>query len=347
MMLVLRRSIIRSTFLTALILSTSLMFFIIPHLFRFVPLDKLQHQAALERTLFTFNNFLNSTAAEVETVPHRTYLITRTPCTEEIYLLIVVITAPANFERREIIRKTWARDVSMKKRWKTMFLVGQVTGDSTLEEHLKAESLMYNDFVRGAQKENYRNLTLKTEMGLEWAAKYCDFQFLLKVDDDVFVNPYRLMEILSKPDTPKTQLYLGRVAARRVVHRDKGKYGVSMEEYNQTRYPEFCNGPAYVLSSDLVHKLVELFDVKNPLKLEDVYIGMLMQTLDVKALRQKGFRLLQLSGSCKHYSDTVAYHRASTQCMVEQFNDAMKERGETWEGLQLSLPQYNDTNSKI
>ncbi|KAL9970184.1 hypothetical protein ACROYT_G022517 [Oculina patagonica] len=238
------------------------------------------------------------------------------------------VKTPANFDRRNIIRKTWASDPSLKARWKTMFLLGQAVGDSTEKKYLEDEGLKYGDFIRGTQNENYYNLTLKTQMGVEWAAKYCDFQFLLKADDDVFVNPYRLMEYLGNSDTPKTELYLGRVASSGIVHR-RGKYAVSVEEYNGTRYPAFCNGPAYLLSWDLVNKLVDLFDVKKPLKLEDVYIGTLVDKLGVKPVRHRGFRLLQFgSSSCKHYSDTVVYHKASIQCTEELFNEAMKERAE-------------------
>ncbi|KAJ7379717.1 hypothetical protein OS493_014123 [Desmophyllum pertusum] len=233
--------------------------------------------------------------------------------------------APANFDRRKTIRKTWARDPSMTIRWKTMFLLGQTTENSTRKK-LEAEGLMYGDFIRGTQIDKYYNLTLKMQMGLEWAEKYCDFQFLLKVDDDVFVNTYRLVDYLGNPDTPKTSLYLGRVVHNGVPHRS-GKYGVSEEEYNKTKYPDFCCGPGYVLSSDLVHKLVELFDVKKPLKLEDVYIATLVEKVGVKAVLHRGFHLLDF-GKCKHYSTTVVYHEASIQCLEELFNQTMKARVE-------------------
>lgn len=82
-----------------------------------------------------------------------------------------------------------------------------------------------------------------------------------------------------------------------------------------------------MLSWDLVHKLVDLFDVKKPLKLEDVYIATLVGKLGVKAVRHHGFHSLEF-GPCKHYLDTVVYHRASIQCMEELFNKAMQERVE-------------------
>ncbi|KAL9970181.1 hypothetical protein ACROYT_G022514 [Oculina patagonica] len=266
-----RKSTIYVSLLIAGTVTVTLIFSIIPYLNRFIPLNKRDKQGALH-----FNVIVQAASPikKVEPLPHRTYLISRKRCTEKLFLLIMVFTAPANFDRRNIIRKTWASDPSLKARWKTMFLLGQAVGDSTEKKYLEDEGLKYGDFIRGTQNENYYNLTLKTQMGVEWAAKYCDFQFLLKADDDVFVNPYRLMEYLGNSDTPKTELYLGRVASSGIVHR-RGKYAVSVEEYNGTRYPAFCNGPAYLLSWDLVNKLVDLFDVKKPLKLEDVYIDWL------------------------------------------------------------------------
>lgn len=316
-----------------------------------------RQQEALRKELFAINEKVPSqtkhatslTADENKALPHRTQLISRTRCTQKLFLLIMVFTAPPNVARRNIIRKTWASDPSMELRWKTMFLLGQAK-DKRQQEYLEAEGLMYNDFIRGAHRDNYRNLTLKTEMGLEWAAKYCDFQFLLKADDDVFVNPYRLIDHLTKPDTSKTKLYLGYVMRNERPKR-QGKYGVQVEDYNKTRYPDFCSGPAYVLSSDLVHTLVEIFDIKKPLNLEDVYIGTLMEKVGVKAVRHRGFHSLQF-GTCIYYPDTVVYHVASINCMEELFNIAMKERMEhefeklkgvkTVEDYQPAMVQHNN-----
>ena len=263
-----------------------------------------------------------------EVRPHRTYLQSSTRCTQEIFLLIMVLTAPANLDRRTVIRKTWATDPSMNIRWKTVFLVGRAASDKVQNEYLEAEGMIHRDLIRGTQNEHYNNLTLKTQMGLEWAAKYCEFQFLLKADDDVFVNPYKLMDYLRKPDTPKTKLYTGRVIPSGPPHR-QGKWGVSWKEYNKTTFPELCAGPAYLLSSDVVHKVVELFDGnRKPLKLEDVYVGTLVEKIEgVKAVRHPWFRLLEY-GHCTHSSDTCAYHPASVKCIEELFNAAMKERVE-------------------
>ena len=81
-----------------------------------------------------------------------------------------------------------------------------------------------------------------------------------------------------------------------------------------------------MLSSDLVLKMVQIFDPKKPLWLEDVYIGTLAARLGVSDVRHhQGFRPLQF-GPCKYFSDTIAYHHASINSMAELFNHSMKER---------------------
>ena len=268
---------------------------------------------------------LTPSLTKEKTLPHKTYLISRERCTEKVFVLIMVSTHPAFFDKRSIIRETWATDPSIKTRWKTVFLLGQTANVSVQNEYLKFEETMHRDLIRGAQIDDYNNLTLKTQMGLEWASKYCDFQYLLKVDDDVFVNPYLLMDYLRKPDTPKTKLYTGICQNGKKPLRGTGLYAVTVEDYNRTTYPDFCSSPAYLLSSDMVHKLVEMFDVgKKPFKMEDVYIGLLVEKMrDVKAMNHSSFRY---SGNCSLSPNTFTQHPVSFQCMGELFKIAIRER---------------------
>ena len=297
----------------------------------------LQDQKASQTGLLNKNNnslalkmeALTASPSKEQAIPHKTYLISQERCTQKVFLLIMVPTHPASFDRRSAIRKTWGTDPSMKTRWKTVFLLGQVaTNIVQNDKHLEAEGMMHRDLIRGAQKEHYYNLTLKTQMGLEWASKYCDFQYLLKADDDVFVNPYLLTDYLRKPVTPKTKLYTGRCRHDAIPLR-KGKYKVSREEYNRTRYPAYCLG-AYLLSSDLVHKLVEMFDVcKEPFKMEDVYIGMLIEKMgDVEAKDHGSFHH---DRRCHLSRNVFAQHLSSAKCMGKLFNLAMKTEGNNTE----------------
>ena len=259
--------------------------------------------------------------------PHKTYLTTRKRCSSKVFLLIMVFSTPNFLDRRSGIRKTWAIDHSLMVRWKTVFLIGQVLGDDVQNKYLDDEDRKHGDLIRGTFVDAYRNLTYKTQMGLEWASKYCDFQFLLKTDDDVFVNTFKLMDYLREPGTSKTKFYTGSCQYNAIPWR-QGKYAVSFEEYNKTRYPDFCNGPAYVLSSDLIPQLVDLFDVsKKPMPLEDVYIGSLLEIIGgVKVISNGLFSSIN-PANCGHYGGVFTYHMANTpHCMEQLFNLVMKER---------------------
>ncbi len=47
-------------------------------------------------------------------------------------------------------------------------------------------------------QDTYHNLTLKTVMGLKWASIFCpQAKFVLKTDDDIYVNLPLLLDALS------------------------------------------------------------------------------------------------------------------------------------------------------
>ena len=100
--------------------------------------------------------------------------------------------------------------------------------------------------IRADYYEHYRNQSLKIQMAFEWAARYCNFSYLLKADDDVFVNTKRLVDVLKLKTTPTKSLYMGQLQHNAFVHRD-GKWGVSFKEYPGIHYPDFCSGAGFVI----------------------------------------------------------------------------------------------------
>lgn len=160
-------------------------------------------------------------------------------CTREVFLLILVISQPGSFKRRDNIRDSWAFSYEddhkrLKKRKpfpnnknyfpkdvvKTVFIVGLPDSDDVVViEKLRKESRLSKDIVFGKISESYRNLTLKTKLALKWAAYKCDTTFVIKTDDDVFVNPVVLVEWLK--EMPLRNLYSGSCDYNSPVIRDK------------------------------------------------------------------------------------------------------------------------------
>lgn len=148
-------------------------------------------------------------------------------CKREVFLTILVVSQPSDVRRRKYIRDSWAHSYEDDYRKlkgsqpfpngkvyipsdvvKVVFIIGQAKDtESGQMEALQQEMKLNKDIVLGGMQEDYRNLTLKTKMGLKWAYYECKTSYVLKTDDDVFINPVVLVEWLK--EIPQNNLYTG------------------------------------------------------------------------------------------------------------------------------------------
>lgn len=275
------------------------------------------HSAELDHRFSSLHSDLHTTKQPVvEHRIHRTKLLTTAICPNTLFLLILVSTNVGNFDRRHLIRKTWGADYSIKTKWKTVFLLGKNSNDKEMKT-AKKESEIYGDMVQADYHEHFWNMSYKVAMGFEWSMKYCSFSYLLKSDDDVFVNTFGMMDFLSKYTTPKKKFYTGNIMVGSVVMRD-GRYAVSPEEYNGTVYKPYCSGGGYVLSRDVVKKFLSYFDVLKPLKIDDAYIGLLADRAGVKVTHNAEFRMYE--DNCEYKATTLVQHPARGDCAIKLYD---------------------------
>lgn len=258
---------------------------------------------------------------KTSTDQHKTTLVTKSTCGRYYFLLVLVSSAPQNFERRNSIRDTWGTEVTASSagpRWKTFFLLGQ-TRNQSLSDVIKREEKTFRDIVRGDYFEHYWNQSFKIEMGFEWAARYCNFCFLLKADDDVFVHTKDLVLYLKKASTPRKRFYMGKVQARAPVFRH-GKFNVSLNEFSSTFYPDYCSGAGFVLSYDVVECLVVLFDVVNPFRIDDAYVGILANKAGISPVHHSWFLFPDsYYDDCYFVPGTLVQHRVTGQCLSKLY----------------------------
>lgn len=107
--------------------------------------------------------------------------------TEIVFLLVMIASASWQFERRKIIRETWATQIGDgSKNLKYIFFIGN-DGKRDNVPKLADEFAQYGDIIEEDFQENYYNLTLKTIGQLKWATLYCpNMKYGLHIDDDVF-----------------------------------------------------------------------------------------------------------------------------------------------------------------
>ena len=261
---------------------------------------------------------------------HVSKLISKLYCHENALNLLIAVTSNiSSFHRRNAIRLTWGNinNFNNTEDFRVFFIVGKSHDNNTMNGLLK-ESNLFQDIILGDYYETFYNLPYKFETIFEWAYKYCDFQYLLKTDDDVFINIPNMLKLLNSDDTPKKNIYRGRAHFFVNVLRE-GKYAVTHKEYSKPNYPPFVGGGAVLFSPDVVQNVILHF-FKSPFKLDDVYVCMLVVNAGVKATHQKEFHIAEKD--CKFDVNALALHfslrkkKNVTTCMMELFREMRSQR---------------------
>jgi hypothetical protein len=158
----------------------------------------------------------------------------------DLLLIAFVPISIGNFAGRNSIRHTWANYNSLKN-MKVVFLIGN-TDNATISKEVFFESNLYGDIIQENFVDSYRNLTLKTLMGLKWVSNYCyNARFVMKVDDDVVVHTLNTLDLLNQIDMTYPTLhntFLCKYISNATVLRNKtSKFYVSKEEYPLDIFP--------------------------------------------------------------------------------------------------------------
>lgn len=246
-----------------------------------------------------------------------------------INLLVLVCSSSSHFSIRKIIRQTWAKprnyfihpklifvsgnssgrsqilgnrtewhitlqrkSSTMIRRVKVLFLLGSPP-DSNLQKNIDVESRTHGDIVQHNYLDTYKNLTIKSIVGLKWADRYCpNAKHVLKVDDDVIVNIDVLVNDLERRNLKKS--IMGEVFTKGTfVKREPGhKWFVPRPTYPYYKFPPYVEGPAYVITHDIIKTLVARAQLFPFLFLEDVFVtGMLPLQQKIKLVNNAHFRI--------------------------------------------------------
>lgn len=119
-------------------------------------------------------------------------------------------------------------------------------------------------------------------MTLKWFTYNCPhFKYLIKLDDDVFVDTERLSIYL---DEEERQSFIACKADYDEKRLSDTKWKVLPSEYPYEFYPPYCKGYAIVYSGDVVSQLYEKAqaEVANFFWIDDIHVtGTLRQLIDV------------------------------------------------------------------
>ncbi|XP_026580170.1 beta-1,3-galactosyltransferase 4-like [Pseudonaja textilis] len=223
-------------------------------------------------------------------------------------LLVLVPSAPEHGARRSAVRRSWgsAREAGGLT-VRTVFALG-LPREASVQEALEREAAEHGDLLQGRFADTYGNLTLKTLAMLGWAASRCPgARFVLKADDDVFVNLpglARHLRALQEEEPGGTPaVYLGRLHWRVAPDRDPGsRHYVPARLYPPPAFPPYCSGTAYVLSGRAASAVLAASRHLPLVPVEDVFVGL--------CARRAGLiprHSARLAGSARYPPDACCY----------------------------------------
>ena len=215
------------------------------------------------------------TKSGVKYTGFRTLVNVRSVCDDKPDIVGYVHTRADESERRDLIRQTYG---SVKQydglRIDVFFVLGTVDSDQ-VQKQIVQESQQHNDIVQLDFHDAYRNLTIKHLNGMKWLVDSCpQVEMIFKVDDDVFVNMYRLVEFYrhrQKGDGFHELLYCDTAPGEAPI-RTPSKWRVTEYEYSNSTYPTFCRGNSEIFSRDAIERIYDAARTTDFFWLDDVFV---------------------------------------------------------------------------
>lgn len=194
-------------------------------------------------------------------------------CNESKPLLLVVVhSSPKNFAKRRTIRETWGRN---EENVKILFMLGTVNS-SDLQKTLEDENRLHNDFIQGSFLDTYRNITYKHVMVFKYVIYHCpQAKYILKTDDDVFVNMPTMKTFLTVDLSPygaSKVLFCTPRRNTKALRTYRSKWRVSFSEYPSRIYPTYCPGWTLLYSPDVIFALYKEAQKADYFWIDDIHI---------------------------------------------------------------------------
>lgn len=306
--------------------------------YRFPENRTMESSRNLRRTVMFFNEPLNSGNSalrrpqvngdsfppERQQIKHRpifNYIHTADNCSDDVEIFIAVCSAGQNKDQRQTIRNTWGRDATNNSAIKLVFFEGRSLNPS-IQEDIARESRLYNDIVQEDFIDRYQNLSLKSISYLRWVSTRCaNVKFVLKTDDDMYVNIPVLVETLAQEKHSK--FIMGYVFEHAPPMRSKkSKWFTSVDAFPGKEYPPYVSGTSYVVSGDLIPELYSESFNQRLFWLEDVFVtGFLAQAVNATRIHSNKFSFSQRPKKGCYYKNSISGHHISPRNMRKIYRE--------------------------
>ncbi|XP_017291018.1 N-acetyllactosaminide beta-1,3-N-acetylglucosaminyltransferase 3 [Kryptolebias marmoratus] len=243
----------------------------------------------------------------------------------DVFLLLVIKTSAMNYDRREVLRKTWAKERKHNGVWiRRLFIAGTMGSgfeEERLNQLLEIEHRKHNDILQWDFKDSFYNLTLKQILFLEWMERNCpNARFLMNGDDDVLANTDNMVVYLQSlhKNNGSKHLFTGHLIQYvGPIRNPHSKYYVPVQVHESNSYPPYCGGGGFILSGYTALVIYNMSHSIPLIPIDDVYMGMCLAKAGLRPTFHFGVRTAGLHIPSKsidsydpcYYKDMLLVHR--------------------------------------
>ncbi|KAK9868651.1 hypothetical protein WJX84_001984 [Apatococcus fuscideae] len=196
--------------------------------------------------------------------------------------------------RRLAVREAWANKAQVPGISAARFILSEDERTPQVSKEIDVNG----DVAFLDHKTNYKSILYKTYFVLEYAVTHYDVRFILKTDDDAFINVVPLISQLKllceTPGCKNERVYMGRMAQRSEVMLQPGHKWNNEAYLNHTglsQYPNYMMGGGYILSGDVATALVNI-NHRMSLKftpIEDATVAFWLMPIDLRHIDHPRF----------------------------------------------------------
>lgn len=254
--------------------------------------------------------------------PHTASSVTPSRCPDRpLQLLILVLSSPHGPTRRTAIRGTWLYNFQIRElKVVPKFLVGtKKLADSTVGNLTQEDGMFHDILFLPDLVDSYANLSLKVLQGLKWAWQNTHFDFVVKTDDDSYVQIDKLGQLLRRIQCDE-RLYWGFFMGH-AFPEPTGRWA-ERRWFNCPHYLPYAMGGGYVLSRKVVEILMRFPDRLKMYHNEDVTVGSWLAPFRLTRKHDLRFDVESLSHGCNN--NYIIAHKEKVKSLYTKYTNLMK-----------------------
>ena len=198
-------------------------------------------------------------------------------CKVQPHIIIYLHSRPSNTRKRKVIRDTWANVTNFKNIIvERIFVIGKIAEVNAMGD-VEDEMALQKDIIIGDFDDTFRNLSLKGLTLLDFVNKKCHgAKYILKADDDIFINTFMIVEKFIGTIWTKTKTVMCQVKEDNAADttNKNGRWYIPAELLpgSSDKLPTFCSGYTVLFTADLVPLMLNKSLTSPLVPVDDAYV---------------------------------------------------------------------------